>query len=435
MLCSKNFGVKDAWLRHVDEEHGSLSDYRQRLFFLHQQFENVGPVAPQLWRHIVEAYSEDFTTGRPDWHGEFLGWTEGPDTSYTWPQLQGIPPPTQADYAVCAERIVRGMCGDKPWETPTVNGRLLDEQSRSIVRGVLEEHCPPGGDVGSDVTDAVVVAVADMFVERLKAEEKLYRLPSADVAASEVYMLCDRLRLSLWSWSLLQSLPFDREFSADEELRSFLQNRLSVEPDTTCLQWARSLLQHLDRLKVVENVLPSTDATSDLHVAGDTWRRRRWWLPQTTDQPLDMSKPSVRLENLHGHVAANHGHGDGRRAVRARVPCAVCARLGWDRTYGYMWEQPEGSERSSVVGLRRCRASDSRRAGTDTQPGASSSMSDAGDDSWRKGWQALFDPEAYYQRWRFSDNSGGIPWSELEASSVRDPKSGEFGCYTRKCSQ
>ena len=67
MLCSGAYATAAQLETHIRCSHGGLSEYRKRLFFLASQADAVGKVNPQLWRHIVEAFSEEFVTGEQDW--------------------------------------------------------------------------------------------------------------------------------------------------------------------------------------------------------------------------------------------------------------------------------------------------------------------------------------------------------------------------------
>ena len=65
LLCDKNFGCQAHFLAHVDDAHCGMSEYRKRLFWLAKH--GGRPVRPTEWRHIVEAFSENFVTGSADW--------------------------------------------------------------------------------------------------------------------------------------------------------------------------------------------------------------------------------------------------------------------------------------------------------------------------------------------------------------------------------
>jgi hypothetical protein len=67
MLCNCAFSTEAAWRKHVEDVHHGEAEYRKRLFYLASRFESVGATRPQLWRHVVDAFSEEYVTGSRDW--------------------------------------------------------------------------------------------------------------------------------------------------------------------------------------------------------------------------------------------------------------------------------------------------------------------------------------------------------------------------------
>ena len=45
----------------------ALDEYRKRLFYLMTRLEGLEAGRPQLWRHTVEAFTEELVTGERDW--------------------------------------------------------------------------------------------------------------------------------------------------------------------------------------------------------------------------------------------------------------------------------------------------------------------------------------------------------------------------------
>ena len=66
-LCSRNFGTEEAFQGHVAAEHAGCAEYRKRVIFLESSFAAVKPVPPQIWRHCVEACTEDLVSGSSSW--------------------------------------------------------------------------------------------------------------------------------------------------------------------------------------------------------------------------------------------------------------------------------------------------------------------------------------------------------------------------------
>ena len=73
MLCDAAFGAKDVLFQHMHDEHGGENEYRQRLVFLSAQFDAVGAVTPQLWRHATEVRLGCLQPGDMGRHWETVG--------------------------------------------------------------------------------------------------------------------------------------------------------------------------------------------------------------------------------------------------------------------------------------------------------------------------------------------------------------------------
>ena len=89
MLCTSAFGSVDALRAHVTDAHHGMRHYRQRLAYLCEQFEAVGQVKPQLWRHALEAYAEEYVTGSNEWSCHSVGWSPPLEGSLEWTRGDG----------------------------------------------------------------------------------------------------------------------------------------------------------------------------------------------------------------------------------------------------------------------------------------------------------------------------------------------------------
>ena len=66
-LCDQNFATRAFFHRHLEECHHGFDEYRKRLFYLMTRLEGLEAGRPQLWRHTVEAFTEELVTGERDW--------------------------------------------------------------------------------------------------------------------------------------------------------------------------------------------------------------------------------------------------------------------------------------------------------------------------------------------------------------------------------
>ena len=76
MLCNSAFGSADDLRAHITDKHHGMRHYRQRLAYLCEQFEAVGQVKPQLWRHALggsgDARSSRTCTNSDWWSAAYL---------------------------------------------------------------------------------------------------------------------------------------------------------------------------------------------------------------------------------------------------------------------------------------------------------------------------------------------------------------------------
>ena len=101
------------------------------------------------------------------------------------------------------------------------------------------------------------------------------------------------------------------------------------------------------------------------------WRRVRWWINDKLHAEGESVFTSlVQLKAIGLEPAPDAPPGSGRRAVRARLPCAVCARFGSDREEVYMWTQARGSGHESFIEDDLRRFSAASRSGADGPDGA-----------------------------------------------------------------
>ena len=130
------------------------------------------------------------------------------------------------------------------------------------------------------------------------------------------------------------------------------------------------------------------------------------------------------MRALGGDVSANEKRGSGRRVINFHAACAVCARLGWERRSVYFWRQAANSGRQSLL-------SDVPRCARDQHFGNNDDACSPRDVAAK--W---FDPSNYHKRWSFRRHDsavlGGIPLSELQASAVREPRTGRLWLLHKK---
>ncbi len=117
----------------------------------------------------------------------------------------------------------------------------------------------------------------------------------------------------------------------------------------------------------------------------------------------------VQLKAIGIEPATDAPRGSGRRAVRARLPCAVCARFGWDREEVYMWTQAEGSGHESFIedDLRRFNAAS--RSGADGPDGLREGSRGASAAHPRDQIKVL-SPANYWSRWGLQAKEPGARW-------------------------
>ena len=437
MLCNSAFGSVLDLRAHVTDAHHGMRHYRQRLAYLCEQFEAVGQVKPQLWRHALEAYTEEYVTGSNEWSSHSVGWTPPQGRSLAWTRVEGQLQPTLRQYSDCAVRLAKWLCGRcHPWVVPSLGVPLAELRAAGTL--IVGDVAP--SEEGEDARGTFL----DFVLERMLEADLLLR-PGGEGDA-DALCLNGELALSLASMDLLRALPSRDDFAPDDVLRVFLWDNYQVLDEVAGI-WGRKVLENLRLLGLVERY--SVAPRNALHAAVDMdvdhpswclpderWRRPPWWLQESDVDPIQSVHTSnVNLDCLNGDPLADHHAGSGRRRVRARVPCVICARLGWDREYAHFWAQTKESGRTSVFGDAFTETPATSAPPLATSPVRSSAGStvaatevDAASsrDARERLWTFL-DPNRYRRRWSFSlapdgEADRGIPLEELEASSVRDPR-------------
>ena len=440
MLCEGvAFGRRDAWLEHVQDTHHGIGEYRQQLVFLSRQFDRVGRVPPQLWRHVADAFAEDYTTGAEDFSCNYVGWTPPSSAEpYKWSVAGDQRAPTSREYADCAGRIVKFICGKEPWALEQgVSLVALHAASLEIVRDVMKVAAP---EEDGAVDSAVILR--DLVLRRMEIEDLFH----GEAAGDPFACLRPEFTVELWSRDLLQTLPEKLSFIAVNQLQQFFLGcpELDIEAGgdamALAVDWGLRLLRHLRQRGILE-CMDERVSKDELGDRSTQWRLRTWWEPQE-DSSSDLTathvhKTAVCIDSLHGDPEAENGKGSGRRAVRSRVPCVVCARFGWERQYGYLWRQSPGSGCATVI-------SHGNKLGKDplaTTVSEGEVASDGAAESPLSNHEQvakMLDPAAYYERWRFGRGddgdqpTGGIPLAELQASAVRDPDSKKLWLLHKK---
>ena len=143
MLCDAAFGREEDWFQHVAGTHEGMQCYRQRLAYLCEQFDAVGRVTPQLWRHSIEAWTEEYVTGSVDWGCLHLGWNHPVPAAETarWldPKTHGgeLPLLSYTCFCECSECLAQWLRGrSRPWESlraGTTQAEFQEEAHRVLV--------------------------------------------------------------------------------------------------------------------------------------------------------------------------------------------------------------------------------------------------------------------------------------------------------------
>ena len=142
MLCNSAFGSAEDFRAHVTDAHHGMRHYRQRLAYLCEQFEAVGQVKPQLWRHALEAYAEEYVTGSSDWSCHSVGWSPSLTGSLPWTRVEGHGQPTLRQYSDCAVRIAKWLCSRcHPWVVPAVGVPLAELRAEGM--RIVGDVAPP----------------------------------------------------------------------------------------------------------------------------------------------------------------------------------------------------------------------------------------------------------------------------------------------------
>ena len=104
MLCPSAFATSRALSQHVSRVHHGGDEYRKRMFYLLGCFECVGAAKPQLWRHVVDAFTEEYVTGSVDWPPCA---DADADAAFTWDFLPrcGLVPRGLLAVRVCASSV------------------------------------------------------------------------------------------------------------------------------------------------------------------------------------------------------------------------------------------------------------------------------------------------------------------------------------------
>ena len=262
----------------------------------------------------------------------------------------------------------------------------------------------------------------------------------------EEYMVPEALLTGTWSWELLERVV-NLDYRAEPELiRCFLAtcfpSEVDASEDEARRSWCCRLLEHLAATGTVERNVCVDVAVATERPVDIAWRRVRLWInDELNAEGESLFTSPLQLKAIGLEPAPDAPPGSGRRAVRARLPCAVCARFGWDREEVYMWTQAKGSGHGSFIedDLRRFNAAS--RSGADGPDGLREGSRGASAAHPRDLIGEMLSPANYWSRWGFrrkNQERGGIPIEELEASAVRDPDTGKLWllhwCGTKACS-
>ena len=243
MLCEGvAFGRRDDWLVHVKETHHGLCEYRKQLSFLAQEFDSVGRVPPQLWRHVVEAFAEEYTTGAEEFSCQAVGWAPPSSTEpYDWSVAKGQRVPTSKEYADCAVRIVK-FIGLEPWAPDKgVSKVMFQGMSLEVARDVME--------MTDDDTEDSVVVLRDLVLVRMELEGLFHE----ESGGAQIVRVSQDVAVEVWSRDLLQTLPEEMTFIALPQLEQFFLGRTDLDIKrgsgdlVLAIEWGLLLLQHLRR--------------------------------------------------------------------------------------------------------------------------------------------------------------------------------------------
>jgi hypothetical protein len=194
-------------------------------------------------------------------------------------------------------------------------------------------------------------------------------------------------------------------------------------------EYRKKLLRHAEETVVVPS--PQQWRLSVAKVAEELVTGTSFW-PECVATDADVGLPAwwspndgnTRPDSLGVNLEAFGNQDSERRGcVRHRKACAVCARMHWHAELREVRFWPEQGEvkgdclfgvAQSARGRRPSRVSDSA-----DDEDVTARTRDA-----YEGYQELFSPQRYHERWRFVDKQllpGGIPLAELEASCVCAP--------------
>ena len=246
----------------------------------------------------------------------------------------------------------------------------------------------------------------------------------------------------LWAWLLLEHLQGDCSYQEDDLCTAFLRDSFGVSATEIDLQmrlWTKQLFELLREVGVIELHASSMETTSIQ--SSRSWRRVPWWRPAASGDKCKVHETSVNLEAL-GPASVSDAAGGpsstgGRRSLRWRRACAVCARFDWDHEDVYLWEREKPD-----IGINVFRTGSAVRSVELEDPMDDGSASEATTPSTSSGLTPrelahglFFSPESYQRRWSFrrADGSvGGIPLEELQASAVCEPGTGRLWLFHKK---
>jgi len=424
MLCDAAFATKADLEHHVVARHAGVQEYRKRLFFLQSSFESIGPVPPALWRHSVEAFAEHFVTGSSDWPSCASSWESpsGPKTPWDWGAAPGGRVPSEVEFKSMVEKLVKRVC-PAPWHSAVVSEVDLVREGEQLVDELfaadelfVPKQVQPQSDKESAAQEDVEPLAANPphgakrdFFERVR----IRMLSEGALLSGDSISVSHEMLTATWSWALLMFLRGSSASTsiaiAEDFLSKEFPSSVGAEPQDAN-KWVQRLL----------NYLASAGSVERNNANGECWRLKPWW--KSGAKEMQVHECPVNLEALQGDAAANDGRGDQRRVVRENAACAFCARSGWGRTYEYIWAQKQGSGPVSMI------------LGEETRRGCGA-VSDSGR-SPRDKIAAMLDPVLYWSDWQFINQhgtgKGGIPWQEIEASSVLEPGTGRLWLLHKK---
>jgi hypothetical protein len=379
------------------------------------RIENNGAVRPQAWRHIVEAFTEEFVTGSSDWPACGDADCVGGSLAYEWDQSPELRVPSVEEYRGCAREIL-ATCFPRPWRHQDVPVSRVIVAARASIRcfasppfefppsvGVEEPMAQVDADVEEPTAqeDTALESFLNLVLQRMEAEGHIAR-------RGDIFCAAESKVPSFWAWKLLDGVRGDVVFSEAFAIGKFLPlNFGDLEGDDLALatRWGVALLDHLASVGIVE-AAALDDGLSANVPSERSWRRLRWWIQDVPGEVgLRVHESPVQLNAL-GPVPENvDAMPASRRCVRSREPCAVCARFGWERDLVHMWKQPGGSVQHSII----CDGARTHRHQTRDDGYFNGEAEEAGGGLHHDALDArmlvseLLSPVSYCKRWSFMD--------------------------------